>query len=69
MLSSILTINQNNTSFEQLISLIDIDTINGERFTGLNFCIFHGFQEHRVRFPVNIHFIIQASYNGIVLVL
>ena len=44
-------------------------TINEERFAGVNFCVFHGFQEHRKSFSVNIHFIIQASYNGIVLVL
>ena len=29
-------------------------TVNGERFTGINFC---DFQEHRESFPVNIHFI------------
>ena len=39
-------------------------TINGERFAGLNFRVFHGFQEHRESFTVNIHFIIQASYNA-----
>ena len=44
-------------------------TVNGERSTGLNFHVFHGFQEHRKSFPLNIHFIIQASFNGIVLVL
>ena len=30
-------------------------TVNGERFTGLNFHVFHGFQEHRESFPVNIY--------------
>ena len=29
-------------------------TVNGERFAGLNFCIFHGFQEYRKSFSVNI---------------
>ena len=38
-------------------------TVNRERFAGLNFCVFHGFQEHHESFPMNI---IQASYNGIV---
>ena len=45
------------------------NTVNGERFAGLNFRIFRGFQEHCESFPVNIHFIIQASYNGVALVL
>ena len=44
-------------------------TVNWERFTGLNFRVFYGFQEHRESFAVNIHFIIQALCNGIVLVL
>ena len=30
-------------------------TVNGERFTGLNFRGFHGFQEHRESFPVNVY--------------
>ena len=45
------------------------NTVKGERFAGLNFRVFHGFQEHCESFPVNINFIIQASYDGIVLVL
>ena len=44
-------------------------TVNRERFAGLNFCAFHCFQEHCKSFSVNIHFFIQAAYNGIVLVL
>ena len=30
-------------------------TVNGERFTGLNFRVFHGFQEYRESFSVNIY--------------
>ena len=30
-------------------------TVNGERFTGLNFRVFCGFQEHRESFPMNIY--------------
>ena len=37
-------------------------TVNGERFAGLNFRIFHGFQEHCKHFPMNFHFIIQTLY-------
>ena len=40
-----------NTTFVHIIRAI---TVNGERF-GLNFCVFHGFQEHRESFPVNIY--------------
>ena len=29
-------------------------TVNGERFTGLNCRVFHGFQEYRESFSVNI---------------
>ena len=29
-------------------------TVNGERFTGLNFRVFHSFQEYRESFSVNI---------------
>jgi len=29
-------------------------TVNGERFAGLNFCGFHGFEEDRESFSVNI---------------
>ena len=29
-------------------------TVNGERFAGLNFHVFHGFQEYRGSFSVNI---------------
>ena len=29
-------------------------TVNGESFTGLNFCGFHGFVEDRESFPMNI---------------
>ena len=32
-----------------------VSTVNGERFAGLNFRIFHGFQEHRESFPVNVY--------------
>ena len=32
-------------------------TVNRERFAGLNFCIFRGFQEHHESFSMNIHFI------------
>ena len=35
-------------------------TVNGERFTGLNF---RGFQEHRESFPVNLYL---YYYNGLV---
>ena len=42
-------------------------TVNGERFAGLNFHVFSQFFSES--FPVNIHFIIQASCNGVVLVL
>ena len=38
-------------------------TVNGERFAGLNFHVFCGFQEHRESFPVNLG---QASYDGVV---
>ena len=30
-------------------------TVNRERFAGLNFCVFRGFQEHCESFPVNIY--------------
>ena len=36
-------------------SQIQSHTVNGERFTGLNVCVFHGFQEHCESFPVNIY--------------
>ena len=39
-------------------------TINGERFTGLNFYIF---QEYHDSFPADFFKIIQALYNGIML--
>ena len=29
-------------------------TVNGERFAGLNFCGFHGFEEDRESFSVDI---------------
>ena len=29
-------------------------TVNGGRFAGLNFCVFHGFQEYRESFSVNV---------------
>ena len=29
--------------------------VNGERFAGLNFRVFRGFQEHRKSFPVNLY--------------
>ena len=49
-----------------LVSAMLVITVNGEKFAGLNFQVFCGFQEHCKRFSVNI---IQASYNGVVLVL
>ena len=30
-------------------------TVNGERFAGLNFHVFRGFQDHRESFPVTIY--------------
>ena len=39
-------------------------TVNGERFAGLNFCVYCSFQEYCESFFVNIY-IIQASYDGI----
>ena len=33
---------------------IYVHTVNGERFAGLNIHVFHGFQEYRKNFPVNI---------------
>ena len=44
-------------------NLTAVATVNGQRFAGLNF---RGFQEHRESFSVNIHFVIQASNNGVV---
>ena len=41
-----------------------IHTINMERFAGLNFCVFCGFQEYHKSFSMNIY--IQALYNGVV---
>ena len=38
-----------------------------ERFTGLNFHVFHGFQEYCESFSVNIY--LQALYNAVVQVL
>ena len=38
-------------------------TVNGEKFAGLNFRVFRGFQGYCKRFSVNI---IQASYVGVV---
>ena len=35
---------------------------NGERFAGLNFHIFHSFQEHCESFPVNILFILYMVF-------
>ena len=45
------------------IMRIAVNTINGERFTGLNFHVFHGFQEYRESFSMNIG---QALYDGAV---
>ena len=49
-------------TFTQLVIYIEepnlgwaIYTINRERFAGLNFYVFRGFQEHRKSFPVNIY--------------
>ena len=41
-------------------------SVNMERFAGLNFHIFHGFQEYHKTFFVNIYLYIQSSYNAIV---
>ena len=40
-----------------------IITVNVERFTGLNFCVYCSFQGYREIFSVNIHL---ALYNGVV---
>ena len=54
------------TKFRDEIRQLDIDkvacerfkcynTINRERFTGLNFHVFRSFQEHHESFPMNIY--------------
>ena len=47
---------------------IQKNTVNEERYTGLNFHVFHSSQEYHGSFSVNIclYYIIQASYNDIV---
>ena len=50
-------------NWPEILATSCLNSVNGERFAGLNFRIFCGFQEHRESFPVNI---IQALYNGIV---
>ena len=42
-------------TYEPAIIYVAIQTItvNGERLAGLNFRVFHSFQEHRESFPLN----------------
>ena len=44
----------NNFAVKGKASVMEQYTVNMERFTGLNFCILHGFQEYRESFPINI---------------